>query len=291
MKKTLLVIVIICSLPSFLFSQEGAAVWREFIKELRSGNIGVEKLMPLEELGDSFKPTLLTYLDSLKAQASAEDWSAVPEVIQRGDIIICLVPWSTRKDKITYSFKFKVIDEEWYFQHLEAIFIRLDKVGAYPVSVFPDIDEHSKAWIRQETYWSFIVNNIYNPLVSQVGTRYVLDLLKDGKGYILAARTWVPFLDYSEAFILYLCWEQSKLNGNYVSLLKRDPLEAIVEMETIYFALYESSAHLRTKISIEEYKFIFETIWYDRAKYSGWNLEIEYYENNKVRFHFWKGNV
>lgn len=288
MKKTRLVFVIIWILPSILFSQEGTTVWKEFIEDVRSGTIRAEQLMPLEELGDSFKPTLLVYLDSLRAQASDEDWSAIPEVFEKEDIIVCLVPWSTRSEKVTYSFKFKIVDGKWFFQHLETIFLRLDKVGSYPVSVFPDISERSKAWIRQETYWSFVVNNIYNPLVTQVGTRYVLDLIKDGKGYVLAAKAWIPFLDYSDAFILYLCWEQSRLNGNYVTLIKRDSIEAIIEMETIFFALYENSGTLKSQISFDEYRFIFETIWYDRAKYSGWNLKIEYDKNYKVKFHFWK---
>jgi len=43
--------------------------------------------------------------------------------------------------------------------------------------------------------------------------------------------------------------------------------------------------HLKTQISSEDYRKLFETKWYDRAEKAGWRLKIEYKEDTCI-FHF-----
>jgi len=70
-------------------------------------------------------------------------------------------------------------------------------------------------------------------------------------------------------------------------LEKLEEREALVKIESIYFSLYRRTAHLKHQISFEDYRKIFETIWYDRAKRAGWNLKIEYrLEDDECKLHF-----
>ncbi|MCX6567163.1 MAG: hypothetical protein NTW38_12225 [Candidatus Aminicenantes bacterium] len=42
-------------------------------------------------------------------------------------------------------------------------------------------------------------------LSREKGKDYLANLLRDGAGYYLSAKAWVPFLPPERAFILYLC--------------------------------------------------------------------------------------
>jgi hypothetical protein len=114
--------------------------------------------------------------------------------------------------------------------------------------------------------------------------------LLDGAGYALAAKTWVPFFPSHRAFMLYLCWEQSRLRENQVILEKLTDQEAIVKLKTHFFFLYKRTGHLKEQIPFEDYRRIFETIWQDRATNAGWNLKITYEDPEclKCVFHFTK---
>ncbi|MFH0991777.1 MAG: hypothetical protein V1799_17350 [bacterium] len=267
------------------YCQDELRIWHEFITALRSGTMSIDRIHPYNQLGDFFKPTLLGYLDSVRTLATASDWAAIPKVIQFDNRTQYIIPWTTGNQKVSYCFSFITENTQWYFQHLEAVFLRLDTLPPPPVSDFPDIADQQKNWMREEIYWSFIVTNFYLPIVKEKGKEYALNLLKDGGGYYLAAKAWVPFTSSQKAFILYLCWEQAKLRGNDVTLAKLEDDEAIVMMNSQFLSLYFTVLHLKPIISLEEYRGIFETIWRDRATKAGWSIDILYADNYKVTFH------
>ncbi len=285
MKKFLLLITLLTQL-TVSYSQDDLKIWNEFLSLVKSDQMTPGRIKPLDQLGDNFIPVLLGYLDTIRVQASPNDWKTVPEIIKTGNRIQFIVPWSERGKRVNYCFSFVVLDSKWFFQHLETIFIRLDKLPKLPVSAFPDISEDQKIWAREEIYWSFIVLNIYLPVSEEKGKEYALNLLKDGGGYFVGAKTWVPFTSPQKAFILYLCWEQANLRGNNVTLVKLSDMQAIVQMKTKFFDLYFTAAHLKPLISIEDYKTIFETIWQDRAEKAGWDLDIRYSPDYKVVLYF-----
>lgn len=263
-------------------AQNDLRIWKEFVEILKSGRMTVERIRPLKQVGDSYKPTLLGFLDSVRTQASSGDWDAQPEVVRIQDRIQFIVPWSARHQKVTYCFSFVGDTTEWYFQHLETIFIRLDKLADLPTSTFPDVSEQAKAWAREEIYWSFVILNVYLPLAKDRGKEAALNTLKDGAGYFVGARTWVPFVAPHKAFVLYLCWEQAHLRGNHVTLVQLEDNEAVVQLNTHYFALYFTAAHFKPVISLEDFTSIFETIWLDRASNAGWHLSFEYAQDHQV---------
>ena len=281
----LLVVLFVALFFSFdAYGQDDLGIWRDFAGTLRAGKMNEERIRPLSELGETFKPVLLGFLDSLRAWASPADWEAAPEVHRSDNRTQYIVPWTERDHRTTFCFSFLSDGGRWYFQHLETIFIRLDTLSTYPASNFPDVPEHTKIWAREEIYWSFIVLNVYLPVAADRGKEAALNMLKDGGGYVVGARTWVPFVPPHKAFVLYLCWEQANLRGNQVTLLKLRDDEAILHLKTHFFTLYTTAIHLKPVIPFDEYKKIFETIWQDRATNAGWHLEIRYSPDNEVTF-------
>ncbi len=267
------------------YGQDDYRIWNEFIKALRGGTMSVDKIRPHKQLGDKYKSILLGFLDSARTQASSEDWTAKPEVERIENRTLYIVPWTTRGQKTSYCFSFVTEDSQWYFQHLEAIFVRLDRIARLPVSDFPDVSEAQKNWAREEIYWSFVVTSVYLPVAREKGIEYALTMLKDGVGYFVGAQTWVPFVPPQKSFVLYLCWEQAKLRGNNVTLVKLEENDAIVRLNTHFFALYFAAAHLKPVISLDDYRQIFETIWQDRASNAGWQVDIQYSPDYEVTFH------
>ncbi|TSA20831.1 hypothetical protein D4R75_07065 [bacterium] len=245
----------------------------------------VERIRPLTQLGDTYRPILLGFLDSVRTQASPADWDAQPEIIRIENRIQYIVPWTAKTQKVTYCFSLLSEGTQWYFQHLEVIFIRLDTVSNLPTSSFPDASEERKTWAREEIYWSFVILNCYLPVAKESGKEAALNLLRDGAGYFIGARTWVPFVPPQRAFVLYLCWEQANLRGNQVTLLNLQENEAIVRLNSHFFALYGAAAHLKPVISLADYKQICETIWQDRASNAGWHLNIQYSSDYQATFH------
>jgi hypothetical protein len=64
------------------------------------------------------------------------------------------------------------------------------------------------------------------------------------------------------------------------------PLELQQMLNTQFFALDFTAAHLKPRISLDNYKRIFETVWQDRASNAGWSLDVQYAEDHRVTFHF-----
>jgi hypothetical protein len=256
--------------------QSDLILWKEFVAALKKGEIGPDRLRPYYE---NLRAPLLGYLEGIREKVDWTEMESEPEAHRVGNQVHFLIPLSYEGARVTYVFSFVSEPETWYFQHLEAITIRMDKVGTLPTSTFPDVPERTKAHIREEARWSREVR-VFNTLAQAKGRESALDYFKDGNGYFLSARTWVPFVEPSRAFILYLCWEQANLTGNDVTLEKLEDGEARVRMRTHFFHLYKVTSHLKQQIPFDDYRRIFETVWQDRARAAGWELCIEYIDKD-----------
>jgi len=248
------------------------AIWKEFVAAMKGGGLPSAKVRPYYE---ELRQPILGWLKEMSRKATWAEWEKTPKVRRVGEHVHFLTPLTFDGQTADYCLTFLVEGSAWYFRHLEAIIIPLDEIGPLPTSTFPDADEPTKAHIREETLWSREVR-VFNELAALKGKTYAFDFFKDGDGYFLAAKTWVPFVEPRQALVLYACWEQANLRGNTVTLEKLDGKEAVVRMSTYYFKLYKVSAHLAQQVSFEDYTRIFETIWQDRARAAGWTLEIEY---------------
>ncbi len=283
MKITRVFILILTVIFFFDFAQPAGkdeiTIWREFVILLKKDTLPLDRIRSASPVTPQSQ---LALLKDFAKRADWEEWEVTPEIVHYGNLVSFLVTLGKKHNSPwTYTFNFVIEDGRWYYRFLEGIFIRLDKVTSLPAeaSGFPDRPEEGKHWMRQETYWSEQVR-LFNFLSHEKGKdfafRWVREGLANGPGYALAATVWVPFYSTHRSFILFLCWEQAKLQGDKVTLEKLNENEAVVRFDDLtYFALYVRSSHLKEQISLEDYIKIFETIWQERASAAGWTLKID----------------
>ena len=290
MRRAALVLLSVGLAVSGLLAQPGdlddRAIWKEFVSALKAGTLTVDRIRPLY---GTDKELALKWLEELmkatRDSGSLSDWDA-PEIIPIGNLVHFVVKLRIGPEATTErSLTFVKEGGRWYFGHMENIMIRLDKIPPPPTSEFPALPEETMTWQRNEILWSDLVW-IYLRTAEKTGKEFALGLFKTGVGYFVAAKSWVPFVPPARAFILYLCWAESRLYGNLVTLEKLTDEEAVVEMQTHFFFLYKRSSHMRQWLPFAEYRTLFETIWQDRAASAGWKLDIEYKDPECLRVVF-----
>jgi len=263
------------------YAQDELEIWKEFVISLKKGEITWDNIHPHYEI---IREPMLEFLRQIREKAQWTEFKITPEIHWVGDHVYYLIALTLDGQKSTYCFTILIEGNKWYFQHLERIILRLDKITSLPTSTFPDIPEEKKFHIREEIRESEHVR-LFNFLAKEKGKEFAFNWFCDGAGYFLAAKVWVPFLPSSKAFILYACWEQSNLRGNKVTLEKLNNDEASFRLRSIYLELYKITGHLKQQISFEDYRQIFNTIWLDRANNAGWDLKITY-EQDECIFYF-----
>lgn len=241
--------------------------WAAFVRTLQAGSYPAADVRPYYE---DLRQPMVGFLDVMREKANWEEWRR-PKVLREEDEVHYLLPLTFDGETATYCFSFLREGDRWHFEHLEAITLMLDSLGPLPVRSFPDLEEEQKAWIREEIEISQEVR-MFNTLAAQRGVSAALEWFKDGAGYALAARAWIPYVSPSRALILYACWEQARLRGNEVVLERLEDDSAVIRIRPRYFQLYEQAAHLRQQIPPELYRQLYETRWQDRAAAAGWDL-------------------
>jgi hypothetical protein len=256
-------------------------IWQEFVTLVKRGALANDRIRAYNAV---MQEALPRHVQVMREKADWREWQVSPEMHLVEDQVHFLLPLTFDGQRKTFCFSFLVEEGCWYWQHVESIVLRLDRLGPLPVTSFPDLPERKKTWMREEVRITEQVR-LFRTLAEAKGSSYAFDWFKDGAGYALAARTWVPFVPPSRAFVLYACWEQANLRGNPVTLLKLDEQEALLEIQPLYFELYRETGHLREQIRWQEYKQLYETVWHDRAAHAGWELEITY-DGEKGKLYF-----
>jgi len=245
-------------------------VWRKFLERLSRTGISRARMKPyMPELAEP-----MTLILRNLAPAAAAFAAARPEYHRVGDQLHVVVELPQDRGG-TWCFSFDVSGATWYFQHVENIVLRLDRTGSPPVSHFPDITDDRKTWIREEMATTETVR-LFNFLCESKGKDFAFDWFRDGRGYVLAARTWVPFVEPHRAFVLYACWELANLRRHPVTLERLTDEDARVRIRPLYFQLYQRTGHMRKQIDFADFRRLFETIWTDRATTAGWRCQIVY---------------
>jgi len=148
------------------YGQDDLAIWKEFVAAVKEGKITADMVRPYEGIP---KDVLLKQLADFKGYHNKYDswkeWDH-PEVFSVGNQIYYLVTF-TWGDQTKSDFCFTLLKEggHWYYRHVENIFIRLDRVNSFPASEFPDLPAETKAWQREEIYWSQMV--YFNSILSE----------------------------------------------------------------------------------------------------------------------------
>jgi hypothetical protein len=264
------------AVPIHAQDAEALRIWKEFVSDLRAGKMENPERFRL--MNPAWHDSFVGWMKSLRENVDWEKSIATPEIFRVGDEIKYVIPlWIKAEDGLrehTYCFSLILYKDRWYYRHLESITLRLDKVKDLPASEFPDVPEERKAWIRNETEVSDAIR-LFNFLAKEKGRDFAYDWFKDGPGYVVAATAWVPFYAKERAFILYMGWHLRNMRGETVTLEKLDDKEASIRWtQPLFFEIYKRASHLKTWISAEDYRRLFETIWQSRAAAAGWNLAI-----------------
>lgn len=204
--------------PAYLLGQTPEQVWVEFRELLKQGEMSEDNIKPVHEL---LEGRWLPFLENRKNNAIWEEWEKPEETYDVDNKIHYLFKMTENGTVENYCLSFLIEDGKWYFHHAESIWIRLDKIDDLPTSVFPDLPDSQKNWQREEPRISEKIY-LYNYFAEKESKEFALNWFKEGAGYLMWAKTHVPFVKPSEAFILLLCYEQSNLRGSKVTLEKLD---------------------------------------------------------------------
>lgn len=250
---------------------EPEGIWEDFLTEVQKAPLPQDRFRPYHE---SLREALPSVLENLRPHILASiHHQNDPKYFTSENQVHFIYTIGTGTPG--FCFSFLIENDQWYLQHIESIYVRLDLTGSPPVSTFPDLPEDTKAWCRDEAQMTEIAR-LYRFLSDEKGKAFALNWFRDGERYFLGARAWVPFVPPARAFILYACWEMSNLQKNYVTLLTLGENEAKIRARLRTFELYKRAVHLSQFISEAEYLELFETIWQDRAACAGWDLKITY---------------
>lgn len=256
------------------------AIWDQFLDEIEKGEWPDDRLRMYPELVD-LKDRIRGFLQQFD-EDSLQQFRSSPPKIYRVDPHLFFVHTLNFEDGGSCTFCFTIYIEEgrWYCRALETLLIPMDDIPELPTSSFPDMPEHDKHWRRAEIQVTKDID-LWRFLKDEKGMDFAFEYFTDGRGYAVGTKTWLPYFPLHRSFVLYACWEQSVLRGNEVTLRELNDEQAVIHFDrSIYLALYQNTAHLTLRISLENYKKLFETIWTDRCLESGWQVSFEYAQDS-----------
>jgi hypothetical protein len=265
--------------PRAALEGEARALWAWFTEGVRGRGFSDDDLAPYY---DAFRAPLSSFLAQLAEGIPPERWDRVTEVHHVGDLTHFLVDLG-EEDPNLFCITLRGAPGDPRVVHLENIFIRLDRTPAPPTSDFPDVDDDRRRWMREEERVTRDVR-VFSLLVEERGRDEALAWFRDGAGYLLSARTWVPFVPPGRAWVLYTCWEQAHLRGNEVTLRALREDAATIHVVSRRLAAYERTGHLRQQIEADDFRALYESVWVDRARAAGWEIDFEYDEGGAVTF-------
>ena len=253
-------------------------IWNEFKIKLKN-----DSLVP-DDFGEELREIEFSVLSGEKAKSlreallNAENVRFYKSEQEKKHIVFVDVGAGFRID-------FIINENKWQILFIEGITIPIDKIDCLPYNDFPPIKDHAENWIREEARITGLVRN-YNFIKDNFGIAKALEYCHDGAGKFIAAKSWIPFFSDKKAFIVFISWWDNRIYGENVSIEKFSDDECIIKyIEPIWFRMYDVCGHLKFQIPFDEYKRLFEHIWQDRAKCSGWDISF-IYENNSLILKF-----
>jgi hypothetical protein len=248
---------------------EPEAIWQALQRKLVVGGWSESDVRPLMPGMLSMLVTMLNRWSSPR-QADLQLY----KIVQVGQTIHFLL----RRDKPDEKFcvSVQVEGDHWYMQHLESINIDFSEPSDTPCVAedLPSLPEAQVAWIREEVAMTERVR-LFAFLCASKTRQFALDWFKDGDGYALAARAWIPYFAPEVALVWYAAWSEWYLHRNPACIKMVGPQKATLCLtDPLHWHLYRQTGHLRSQISEADYEALFDVIWQDRARAAGWRLGI-----------------
>lgn len=245
-------------------------VWTEFCLKMRH-----DKLEP-EDFTAEMQPFLSALLCGSGAEKRREKFLSVPYEVLDGSAKQSVILHCTDDD---YRLDFVQAGNTWKLSFIECITLPVADIVSLPYADFKELPE-KEGQIRMEKEISRLVF-LYNRFKELQGKQRTLEMLCDGKGESLCAKSWVPFYSDSLSYIAYAAWMERRIHGEQVEIIRFDKKCSCLRFcRHFWRRMYTMTGHIREMIGYEEYMGIFEAIWRDRASENGWLLEINYYDED-----------
>jgi len=247
-------------------------IWNEFLDKLHYDSFSEN------DFSNDMKTFLCSFLIGATAQFRREKFINAPAEIIDGEhkkIIILSCPDGE------YRFDFEINNGKWQLCFVECITLPVANINSFPYNSFVALPE-KEAWINAEKNISKMIY-FFCKLKNIFGFDEALLWFNDGAGEFLCAKSWVPFYEDGKAFIMYCAWIENRINGESISVEIFTKTKCVMRfINHLWFRVYHVASHIKIQLPLDEYKKLFEHIWQDRAKHSGWNISFEYDGNDTI---------
>jgi hypothetical protein len=248
--------------------------WTWFRSKLVEGSWTRDDLEPLHE---ELSPSLQGVLQQIRTQAGTglatsialhrmlrgKDSASFLFRVAPGDPLLCATVVQARG--------------RHRLRQIEAITLDLGDLPPLPCDarLLPGPSEETASWIREEIAMTERVR-LYNHLAVKQSLESALAWVSDGAAFLLAARSWIPYMEPGLAFLWYAAWSETHLHRNPVIVRQANPLGGrLVMVDPLHRRLYRQTTHLRKQISKQDYEALFEAAWRDRAENAGFHLTVQ----------------
>jgi hypothetical protein len=248
---------------------EPTGVWKQFTEKLRSGEFGQDDCKSINGFAFGLfltEPAHSAFRESIiSAAAPTWEWG-------ENKLIVRINEGSPAEVR----FDFVEDNGKWLLYMVDAVTIPIRAIHDLPFDEFPPFDPATEAFLRAENLISFQVH-VYQRIAQEKGKEEALSWLRDGRGKRVAASAWMPYFSAPKAFTVFIAWYERRLMGEEVSISEFSDERCVLRFHNhLWFKLYNTATHLRRQIAPEDYRELFESVWQDRAKESGWQASFEY---------------
>jgi len=240
-------------------------IWAQFALKLRH-----DTLVETDFCAET-RSFLLPFLSGEGVQSRREKYADAPFTTFDGEDRKCVTLACADGE---YRFDFYAEDDKWKLYFIECITLPVESIEP-PYATFVPLPEQ-EAWIKAEREVSRTVY-FYSKLRDLHGADEALTWFADGAGEFLCAKSWVPYYKDGKAFVAYCAWIESRINGERVSIDEFSDARCVLRFAGhLWFRVYNGAGHIKARISLDEYRALFEYIWTDRAYCAGWDIAFEY---------------
>ena len=244
-------------------------VWEEFVHKLRNDTLSEVDCRPIE---GQYHGLYVLRPEFEEAKKSLFDMPTPPWEWGEDRLIFNVVnpPAITRNTR----FDFIVDDERWRIYWVEQMTLPIKKVAPLPFDDFPALDTIAEGFALADVYYTQKAL-MFVRLKKSEGIDAALSFFEDNVGSNSGA--WLPYFREPKALVVALCWVETRLNHERVSIESFSDTECIVRYHGhVWFRHYKASTHMRTIISEDDHRRLFEHVWRHRASQGRWTTRFEY---------------
>lgn len=250
------------------------SVWDAFRMKMKEDALGVE------DFTEEMRGMLSVFLCGDGARGRREKFCSAPYEIHSYEEKACVF---LRAADDTYRFDFLLQAGKWKLAFIECVTLPVSDIDAHalPYAAYTALPQ-KEAEIRAEKEISRMIF-WYDTLKELKGKAEAVSRFCDGAGECLCARSWVPFYKEKLAYIAYAAWMENRIYGEDVRIERFEESGCQLRFcGHLWRRIYANTGHLCNSIAYSEYMELFEAIWTDRAKASGWNVRFLYEQGDTV---------